>query len=388
MTNVTPTPSSSPSIDPRTEAQLNALSEAVRAVTAEFSLERILRRLAEIAANMVHARYAALGVPEDGKGLREFLTFGISDEAASKIDHLPEGKGLLGALLHDHDPIRLANIREDPRSVGFPANHPEMTRFLGVPIVSKGKNLGTLYLTDRIDGQPFSEEDERMISLLAAHAAIAIENAKLSDQLRRLAVLEERDRISMELHDGIIQSIYAIGIKLQVVRLQVNDEQLSAQIRGVNQDLDRVIEDLRRYIKNLQASVELSLTLREQMDDIAERFRQVTDARLVMDISPNLTQLSEAHLHALLQITREALSNVVRHAHATEVYVDLHETPTHITLVVADNGIGFEPMQVPPGIGIRNIRQRVSQLNGTVELESRIGRGATLTIALPVGVTT
>ncbi|MCE7947444.1 MAG: GAF domain-containing protein [Chloroflexi bacterium CFX4] len=365
----------------RSEEKLHALSEAVRAITAEFTLERILKRLAEIAARMVGARYAAFGVPDSMQGLSQFLVYGMSEEEIAQVDHPPEGHGLLGVLLNSEHPIRLPRLQDHPQSVGFPEHHPHMTRFLGVPIVSKGQVLGSLYLCDRLDGLPFNEDDERMISLLAAHAAIAIENATLSDQLRRLAVLEERDRISMELHDGIIQSIYAIGIKLELMRLSVPEQ--SAQIAAVNSDLNRVIEDLRRYIRDLRVGVELSLTLREQMNELATRFREVSSARLVMDIS-SVTHLNEDRLHALLQITRESLSNTVRHANASEVYVDLHETPTHITLVISDNGKGFDPKSVPPGIGLRNIRQRARQLDGSVEIASRAGRGSTITVMLPI----
>jgi len=362
------------------EARLNALSEAVRAIAAEFTLDRILKRLAEIAARMIGARYAAFGVPDSMQGLAEFTVYGMTEDEIALIEHPPEGRGLLGVLLNSEHPIRLPRLQDHPKSVGFPENHPHMTRFLGVPIVSKGQILGSFYLCDRIDGQPFSEDDERMISLLAAHAAIAIENAKLSEQLRRLAVLEERDRISMELHDGIIQSIYAIGIKLELIRM--NAPAQAEQIAAVNRDLNRVIEDLRRYIRDLRVGVELSMSLREQMDDLARRFREVCSARLVMDVS-NITNLNEDRLHALLQIVREALSNIVRHAEATEVYVDLHETPTHVTLVISDNGKGFDPKTTPPGIGLRNIRQRVRQLEGVAEIESRPGRGSTITVMLP-----
>ncbi|MBO9309014.1 MAG: GAF domain-containing sensor histidine kinase [Chloroflexi bacterium] len=362
------------------EAKLNALSEAVRAVAAEFTLDRILKRLAEIAARMIGARYAAFGVPDSMQGLAEFTVYGMTEEEIALIEHPPEGRGLLGVLLNSEHPIRLPRLQDHPKSVGFPKNHPYMTRFLGVPIVSKGQILGSFYLCDRIDGQPFSEDDERMISLLAAHAAIAIENAKLSEQLRRLAVLEERDRISMELHDGIIQSIYAIGIKLELIRMNAPEQ--AEQIAAVNRDLNRVIEDLRRYIRDLRVGVEMSMSLREQMNDLARRFREVCSARLVMDIS-NITNLNEDRLHALLQITRESLSNIVRHAEATEVYVDLHETPTHVTLVISDDGKGFDPKTTPPGIGLRNIRQRVRQLEGIAEIESRPGRGCTITVMLP-----
>ncbi len=369
----------------RVEEKLNALSEAVRAVTAELSLDRVLRRMAEIAARLVSARYAALGVPDEKGNLEQFFTHGMSEQALSRMDHLPIGRGLLGVLLHSEEPIRLEDLTKDSRSAGFCNHHPKMTSFLGVPIISKGRRLGSLYLCDRLDGEPFSEDDENMIELLAAHAAIAIENAQLSEQLTRLAVIEERDRISMELHDGIIQSIYAIGIKLELTRLTlVKNPEVESQIIAANQDLNKVIEDLRSYIHDLRTGMDYNIALRQQFEEIAEGFRQVSGARLVMDLARAFVQLNEPRLHALTQIMREALSNIVRHAHATEVYLDMHETATHLTLVISDNGQGFEPDKVTRGDGLRNIRRRAEQFGGTVEIISQPGRGATLTARIPL----
>src|SRR5262245_13665015 len=166
MTNIPPIPS---------QAEIDALSEAVRAVTADLSLERVLRRLAEIAAHLVNARYAALGVPDGKGGLENFFVYGMTEKQISNMDHLPRGLGLLGLLLVRPESIRLEDMRQDERSAGFCEHHPRMTSFLGVPIMSKGQHLGNLYLCDRLDDQPFSENDERLVTLLAGHAAIAIE---------------------------------------------------------------------------------------------------------------------------------------------------------------------------------------------------------------------
>jgi two-component system, NarL family, sensor histidine kinase DevS len=367
------------------QARLNALSEAARAITAELSLDRVLKTLAEICAKMVNARYAALGVPDGKGGLEQFLVYGMAQEQIDSVDHLPLGRGLLGLLLTQPETIRLDDMRNDPRSAGFCSHHPKMTSFLGVPIMSKGKHLGNLYLCDRIDGQPFSEQDEKMVELLAAHAAVAIENARLSEQLQDLAVIGERDRISMELHDGIIQAIYAIGIKLELARLTlVQRPEVAEQIISANQDLNRVIEDLRTYIRNLRTSPERSMTLHEQLDEVADGFRQVSTARLVMDVPRSVTLLDEERIHTIVQIAREALSNIVRHSNATEVYLELHESSTEATLIIADNGHGFDPEAVTSGSGLRNMRQRVQNLKGHLDLVSRPGRGTTLTISLPL----
>nr|MCU0475925.1 GAF domain-containing protein [Anaerolineae bacterium] len=239
-----------------------------------------MRRIAEIAARLVGAQYAALGVPDGKGGLAEFLTYGVNDAQAALMDHLPVGRGLLGALLTETKPIRLDNLNKDTRSVGFPSGHPEMKSFLGVPVISKGEHLGNLYLCNREDGLPFSDEDERLVILLAGHAAIAIENARLSESQRRLAIIEERDRIAMELHDGIIQQIYAVGIKLDIARITgAASPELAGQLLGATADLNRVIEDLRRYIRDLHLSVNYTVSLQEQFRDLAENFRAVAIAR-------------------------------------------------------------------------------------------------------------
>jgi signal transduction histidine kinase len=375
MTNFT-----EPSVD-RAQAQLNALSEAARTITSELSLDRVLKRIAEIAANLVNARYAALGVPNEEGGMDQFHTFGMTDAQVERMDHFPLGRGLLGLLLTQPETLRLDDIRDDPRSVGFCEHHPPMTSFLGVPIISRGQHLGSLYLCDRRDGQPFSAEDERMVELLAAHAAVAIENARLSEQMLKLAIIGERDRISMELHDGIIQALYAVGIKLELTRLTlVEKPAVAEQIMSANQDLNRVIEDIRGYIRNLRTSANYSLTLHDQLEEIAEGFREVTSARLIMHVPRAITAVTEERVHAIVQITREALSNVVRHANATEVRLELRQTPAQLTLVIADNGMGFPVDQVSQGNGLRNIRQRARAANGEAEISSAPGAGTTLTV--------
>jgi len=371
--------------DNPSRAEIDALSEAVRAVTAGLSLERVLRRLAEIAAHLVNVRYAALGVPDEKGGLQNFFTYGMTDKQIGHMDHYPLGLGLLKLLLTNADPIRLEDMHQDTHAAGFCANHPKMTSFLGVPIISKGKHLGSLYLCDRLDEQPFTANDERLVSLLAGHAAIAIENAKLSDQLRRLAIVEERDRIAMELHDGIIQAIYAVGIKLEIARttLAVGPE-VDDQIKSATQDLNHVIEDLRRYIQDLSVGLNYSVTLQDQLKEIAEGFRSVSSARLVMDIGRAFTRLNEERVHAITQIVRETFSNIVRHANATEVYVDLHESGSQLTIAISDDGQGFDEKTITPGRGLNNMQRRVQQLGGTLEINSRVGRGTTLTMTLPL----
>ena len=384
MTNVPPAPHP-PDRELSKNAELDALSDAIRAITGDLSLDNVLRRLARIAATLVNARYAALGVPDSQGGLKNFFTYGMTEKQIAAMDHLPHGSGLLGTLLVETEPIRLENMRSDARSVGFCLNHPPMTSFLGVPIISKGQHLGSLYLSDRLDGQPFNAEDERLIALLAGHAAAAIENARLSEQLRRLAVVEERDRIAMELHDGIIQSIYAIGLKLELVRtVEPLAPELDSQLINATQGLNRVIEDLRRYIQNLKRGVDYSVALQNELTEISDSFRAVSAARLVMNVAPGFTHLSDERLNTVIQVVRETLSNITRHADASEVDLELHESLTAITLIIADNGVGFDPTAISSGNGLRNMRRRAERISGLIDIVSTPGHGSTLTLRLPI----
>ena len=372
----------SPNLPAHTE--IDALSEAVRSMTDGLSLERVLRRMAEIAANLVNARYAALGVPDGKGGLENFFVYGMTDKQVSVMDHLPRGLGLLGLLLERPEAIRLEDMHKDSRSAGFCEHHPAMNSFLGVPIMSKGQHLGNLYLCDRIDGTPFTENDERLIKLLAGHAAIAIENARLSEQLRKLAIVEERDRIAMELHDGIIQTIYAIGLRLEMARTtQAVAPEIDRQIRSTTQELNHVIEDLRRYIQDLKVGLRYAMNLHQQMREIAEGFRSVSSARLVMDVARGFSHLTEERVHTIVQVTRETLSNIVRHANATEVYVDLHESGSELILDISDNGQGFNIATVKLGRGLQNMQRRAEQMEGSLEMRSEPGRGTTVTLKLP-----
>lgn len=375
-----------PSSSDRREPTLDALSRAAAAVTSDLSLPRTLKAITDIARELVGARYAALGVPNDDGTLKAFITSGMDGEHARQIDHEPRGLGLLGAILESDEPIRLDDLTKDPRSVGFCGNHPVMTRFLGVPIISRGERLGNLYLTDPLDGEPFSEEDERLIVLLANHAAVAIINARLSEQLQAIALSRERDRIGMELHDGVIQSVYAAGMKLEIMRGQfpMTPEQ-EEQYHNIIDDLNQIIDDIRLYIRNLRTAREEQATFGQRLDNLARHFHDFAGVDATVDVPSSLRTLSDQQRHSLTQIVREALSNVARHAHATQVRVTVREASNNLILTIHDDGVGFSPsaLQNPESFGLRNMEQRARRLSGQFIIESEEGKGTLLTVIMP-----
>ncbi len=365
---------------------LDALSRAAATVTSELSLPRTLQVITDIARELVEARYAALGVPDEDGSLKAFITSGMDQAQISKIPHEPLGLGLLGAVMESDHPIRLEDLTQDPRSGGFVAHHPPMKRFLGVPIMSRGERLGNLYLTDPLDGEPFSADDERLIVLLANHAAVAIENARLSEQLQAIALSRERDRIGMELHDGVIQSVYAVGMKLEILRGQFPmTPQQEEQYISILMDLNRIIDDIRVYIRDLRSAREEQATFKQRLENLARHFKDFARVDVVIDVPATLRTLSDRQRHSLAQITREALSNVARHAHATQVRIRVRETDNKLIMIIEDDGVGFDPVEIqnPESFGLRNMDQRARQLSGQFLIRSEPGTGTCLTIAIP-----
>ena len=167
-------------METRESERLRTLFETGIAISGELSLDPVLERIVDAAAAVTGARYVALGVIDrTGMGLERFITTGIDAETRTTIGEEPHGRGILGVLIHDAVPLRLHDIREDPRSVGFPPGHPPMRTFLGVPILLRGVAYGNLYLSEKEDGSDFTDEDEEVVTLLAAQAAVAVENARL-----------------------------------------------------------------------------------------------------------------------------------------------------------------------------------------------------------------
>jgi signal transduction histidine kinase len=387
---MTDSPGSRPSTE-QLRAQLGAFNEATLTITAELTLDRVLQRIVHLARELANARYAALGIPDGRGGLEQFLTSGMDEGQVARMGPPPRGIGLLGALMHSTKPIRVANIADDARAAGFSENHPRMTSFLGVPIISKGTLLGTLYLADKIGVEEFSEDDEQLIVMLAAHAAIAIENARLYQQVQRLAVLEERERIGMDLHDGIIQSIYAVGLMLEYSHLLLDEDPTAAKTKLTQAitSLNEVIRDIRNYILDLRPQRFQGRDLPGGLFEMIRAFRANTliqaDLRVETEGDLGLTQ---SQASGLFHVAQEALANVVKHSRARLVSVVLARNGSQVTMTIQDNGRGFDRANVRTyeGHGLRNMEARARLLGGWLLVQSDIGKGTTVTVTVPIDV--
>jgi signal transduction histidine kinase len=372
-------------------AQLGAFNDATLTITAELSLDRVLQRIVHLARELVNAHYAALGIPNGRGGLEQFITSGMSEQEIEQVDHPPRGLGLLGVLMRSTRPMRRRRIGDDPRSAGFCKNHPVMTSFLGVPIISKSTLLGTLYLTDKIGAEEFSEDDEQLIVMLAAHAAIAIENAQLYQQVQRLAVLEERERIGIDLHDGIIQSIYAVGLMLEYSNLLLDEDAASAKAKlgqAIN-SLNEVIRDIRNYILDLRPQRFQGKDLAGGLFEMIRAFRANTlmQADLRVDTEGDLG-LTQSQASGLFHIAQEALANVAKHSRARWVSVVLSRTDAQVTMTIQDNGRGFERSMIRTyeGHGLRNMDARARLLGGQLSVSSESGQGTMVQVSVPIEI--
>jgi signal transduction histidine kinase len=367
------------------------LIEAGMALVSELSLDAVLLRIVELAVDLTGARYGALGVlTPDGRSIEEFITVGITAEERAALGDPPTGHGLLGALIREARPLRIPDIGADPRSVGFPKNHPPMKSLLGAPVAGRGKVFGNIYLTDKQDAEAFDEEDERVLVVLATQAAVAVENARLYDEtersgreLQRLQVLEERERIGKELHDGVIQSLFAVGMHLQGLATATDDDNISGNLESAVEDIDHAIRDLRNYIFGLRPGIladrQLDQALKEMATDFAARSGVVT----VVDVDADAASRLTSRAADVVQIVREALSNVGRHGAATTCRVSVERNAAGLVIEVDDDGQGFDVELTRSGMGLQNLQERVGSLGGVFQIESTPGEGATVRATFP-----
>jgi signal transduction histidine kinase len=531
-----------------------ALLQAGLTLASERNLATVLQRIIELATSLTGARYGALGVLGPDGRILDFVTTGLDPHVRAGIGDLPIGRGILGALIDDARTLRLADISQDPRSFGFPPNHPPMHSFLGAPVKAYGRVFGNIYLTEKRRAHEFTEEDERTIEVLAAQAGVAIEGARLhqesllrerslaamaevaagtleghpvedvlslltvraldlldadvgnvvvpsaeqpgsllilvaegkgaeslrgitfpsegsisgqvvrtgrsvvlrdasvdehrsqpivasgevgpalfvpleaqhgpigsltvanaiggqpfSDEdrdtleafarqasvaveygrvrseLERLAVLEDRERIAKELHDGVIQSLFAVGMGLQGAAALSSDPRLERRIEAAVGEIDGAIRDLRNYIFGLRPGILADRQLDQALRTLAAEFEERTGVTAVVDVDPRVGAELASTAADVVQLTREALSNVGRHADAATVRVSLSTRDGQAVLEVDDDGKGFDPEEAAGrGYGLGNLSDRAASLGGSLDVQSSPGEGTTVRVTIPL----
>jgi signal transduction histidine kinase len=362
---------------------LQALSDALLSVTAERSVDSILQKLVHAARELAGARYAALGVPDGEGGFAQFITSGMSEKLIAAMGPLPRTHGLLALMLEEEAPYRTPDIHTHPRFEGWwPRAHPDMRSFLGVPIVARTGVIGAFYLTDK-EGRPeFDDADEKLIVMLAAHAAITIENARLFERSRELSIVEERNRLARELHDSVSQKLFGLVLSAESATTLVDDDPGEARaelerLRGLAQEAQ---EELRSLVFELRppalASEGLAEALRKHVDVLQRVYRR----EIALEVAGTPRRVPELE-REVFRIAQEALENALRHADAERLRLRLAATDGRLELTVSDDGVGFDP--TAPAVrsrrlGLTSMEERAQALGGTLTIESKPGSGTTV----------
>jgi signal transduction histidine kinase len=374
----------------RQNRELLALHTAALDLYRELALEAVLQTVVDQARQLVGARYGALSVVKEQNRIESFTTSGVSDAERARIGAPPEGRGLLGVVLHEGQRLRSNDISRDPRSVGFPPNHPPMRSLVAVPILCEGPFRGNLYLAEKLGEERFSADDEATLVRFATKAAIAIDHAYLHQQLASLAVAQERLRIAHEMHDGLAQVLGYVNTKAQAVREYLRAGRADEAARQLDQlaaAAREVYSDVRESIIGLRSVAGADWRLVEALGEYVASWQGQSGVvcRLRVDGSLRFSAVVELQL---LRIVQEALANVRKHAQARHAEVDLEVRDGTLLLTVADDGVGFNPGELRrsefPRFGLSTMRERAESIGGRFEIGSAPSGGTLIKLELPV----
>jgi signal transduction histidine kinase len=373
-------------VDHRSDGdEMSRLVSAIMSLGADLELHVVLRRLTQAAVEMVGATYGAVGVlSPDRSHLSSFITVGITEEKATAIGDLPKGHGILGVLIVQPEPLRLADLSDHPESFGFPPGHPTMRSFLGVPVLVRGEVFGNLYLTDKRDAPEFTDVDEELVVGLAAAAGVAIENARLLQRAREVDIAHERERIARDLHDTVIQRLFATGLSLQSAARLCHEPDVIERIHQAVDELDRTVRDVRSSIFELNPPPTASNALRRQLLGVGDeffdalgysptfRFEGPVDSGVPDDLVPHV-----------VSVVREGLANIAKHAGSPTAEVRVAVGHGEVIVVLEDAGRGLgEPR--PGGHGLVNLRTRADETGGCFEIGPRPGGGTVVRWSAPI----
>ncbi len=364
--------------------KMRRLLGAILMIEADVELPILLRHFVEEARSLVGARYGALGVLNEARtGLERFITVGLSEEDEDRIGERPTGRGVLGLLITEPAALRLEDLAAHPDSYGVPANHPPMKSFLGVPVRARNEVFGNLYLTDKVGADEFSEEDQFLAEALAVAAGIAIENSRLYDKVRVLSVLDDRDRIARELHDRVIQRVFAVGMSLQEATRLTDRDTLVERVDKAVDSLDATINDIRTAIYEL-GGAPIPGGLRHSVLELVAELTPLLGAHPEVSFEgPIDNAVPQPVADHLLAVLREALTNSGKHASADHYAVSLH-VGDQVVLEVVDNGIGCSPAPDSKGMGLKNLRSRAQRLHGTFTVSPVLTGGTRVTWQVPL----
>jgi signal transduction histidine kinase len=367
--------------------KLRRLMDAVLMIEADIELTVLLGHLMEEACALVRARYGVLAVlNQAGTDLEQFLTVGLTEAEERAIGPRPTGRCVLRLVITDPEPLRLGDLGAYKGSFRLPPHHPPVKSFLGVPVRAKGEVFGNLYLTDKTGVDEFTGEDEALAEALALAAGVAIDNNRLHESVRMISVLDDRERIGRDLHDKVVQRLFAVGMGLQSATRITQLDLVRERIDKAIDDLDATMTEIRTTIFELGDSA-LPGGLRQAVVGLVDELSPTLGVRPEVSFRGAIDNtVPQSTADDLLAALREILSNVSRHARATRIVLIL-SVDEDLAVEVVDNGIGIVAHSADRrGLGLINLRRRAEILGGTFELEAVDAGGTRAIWRVPVSV--
>ncbi len=357
--------------------------ERVSSIVEQVDLQALLEATIDAAVELTDARFGALGVVNEYGRLVEFHHKGVSAQEAHRIGDLPVGRGILGDITRHGVVVRSEDIGLHVGYTGMPLDHPEMSSFLGVPVKVRDKIFGNLYVTEKSGG--FNEQDEAVVSALAVAAGAGIHAIRMGRELRDRAIVEDRERIARDVHDTIIQNLFAVGLGLEVLSTRSADPDLQATLDGASGAIDASIAELRRLIYDLHGDVPRRSSLAEEVEELVDRLGDLHDIPIAVRLTESdIPVLDGAVIDDLLQIVREAVSNALRHSGGSSISVVISTGERSLFLAIVDDGRGFDVRRSPRGLGLANMQTRARRAGGELHVVSGEEGGTSIEVRIPV----
>jgi two-component system, NarL family, sensor histidine kinase DevS len=366
------------------ERWLDALRDITTEILGGADADALLARIAEDACEVANAQAAMIVAAAATPGELEVEAAAGANLAGVAGRTFPAAESISDEVMRTGEPLVFNDA-----SVERAGHHPIIQEgrvgpAIFVPLRVRGRATGTLMVANLKGGRVFDERTVRMVQTFADQASIAIEYGRAHVDQTRLSLMEDRERIAKELHDGIVQSLFAVGMSLQGTALIARSPDIAFRLDGAVNELDRVIRDLRNYIFGLRPGILADRQLDQALRVLGEEMQSRSTARVEVDVDAALAQRLSARSTDLVQLTREALSNVSRHAQATHATVRLARRGAKAVLTIEDDGVGFDTSHNSLGSGLRNMRERAAALGATLVITSRPGKGTRLQMTLPV----
>lgn len=368
------------------QRRLAAVNEIANTILEGKSSDEVLRLIARHARELLGARIATLVTPTTSAGTLTVRAASGEDAEAVEGTEFPSEQSISGEIMRTRTAVLVEDTSKDPRVHQPLVRLGNMGPALFVPLAVPGRVFGTLGIANHPGDPAFRDEELIVAGTFAAQASVALEHARIQGELKRLAVVEDRERIAKELHDDIIQSLFAEGMALQAAIAMTRDpEAVQARLSQAVENIDRVIRDLRNYIFGLRPGIAADRQLEQSLRDLAAGYEESANVSFEVTTDPDVVSLLAGRSAEILQVAREAISNAVRHSGADRVSVSLMRTGDYAMLEIADNGKGFDPEQATGrGQGLVNLAARAESLGGEFHVESEPGHGTWVRITMSI----